>query len=114
VNLTRAGFALSHGDRPVAVERRRRLPLRDLLTDAERRTRGLMEVLNSQVLQRAAELRDLARGQQRKKGPTSIIALLHAIDRVVQEVSEMSKPLDELHAELEEIHEHANRERFNR
>jgi hypothetical protein len=88
--------------------------LRDLLTDAERRTRALMEAINSQVLQRAAELRDLARGQQRKKGPTSIIALLHAIDRVVQEVNEVAPPLGELHAELEEIHEHANRERFNR
>lgn len=98
----------------MAVEKRRRLPLRDLLTNAERRARSLMEILNTQMIQRAVELRDLARGQQRKKGPTSIIALLHAIDRVVNESTELCRPLDELRAELEEIHEIANRERFNR
>lgn len=93
---------------------RRRLPLRDLLTDAERRARAAIEVLNTQLLQRVADLRDLSRGQQRKKGPTSIIALLHAVDRVVAEANELTKPLEEQHAELEEIHETANRERFNR
>ncbi len=92
----------------------RRLPLRDLLTDAERRTRAAVEMITTQLLQHVADLRDLSRGQQRKKGPASIIALLHAIDRVVEDASDLSRPLDELHAELEEIHEHANRERFNR
>lgn len=93
---------------------RRRLPLRDLLSDAERRTRAAIELLNTQLLQRLADLSDLSRGQQRKKGPTSIIALLHAIDHVVDETNDLSKPLDELREELEEIHDHANRERFNR
>ena len=44
----------------------RRLPLRDLLTDAEKRNRDLIEHLHNTWLARAADLRDLSRPVRRR------------------------------------------------
>ena len=92
----------------------RRLPLRDLLTDAEKRTRDLAEQIHVTWLARAADLRDLSRPLRRRSHYPTVLALLHAIEKFVQTNQETEAVLDFLAQELEEIREHSRRERLNR
>jgi hypothetical protein len=99
----------------MAVERSvRRLPLRDLLTDAEKRTRDLLEQFHTGWLARAADLRDLSRPVRKKSNFPTLAALVHAIERLGQIDQETADKLDQLFQELDEIREHARRERLNR
>ena len=92
----------------------RRLPLRDLLTDAEKRTRDLIEHLQTAWVARAADLRDLSRPVRRRSHYPTLQALLNALHKLLEASDETERLLQHLRAELEEIHEHAKRERFNR
>lgn len=92
----------------------RRLPLRDLLTDAEKRTRDLIEQVNTAWLGRTLDLRDLSRPVRRKSHFPTVVTLLHAIDRLVNITQETEEMLEYLGQELGEIQEHAQRERLNR
>jgi hypothetical protein len=92
----------------------RRLPLRDLLTDAEKRTRDLQEQFVASWLARATDLRDLSRPLRRKSHYPTLATLKHAIDRLVEVNQESEVMVDYLYQELEEIREHARRERLNR
>jgi hypothetical protein len=99
----------------MAVERSvRRLPLRDLLTDAEKRTRDLMEQFYTGLLARVADLRELSRPLRKKSHFPTLAALVHSIDRLVQTHQETVDRLEILFQELDEIREHARRERLNR
>ncbi len=93
---------------------RRRLPLRELLTDAEKRTRDLANHFHITWLARAADLRDLSRPLRRRSHYPTATALLHAVENLVQMNKETEALLTYLEQELEEIREHARRERFNR
>lgn len=92
----------------------RRLPLRDLMTDAEKRTRDLVEHFNTTWLGRATDLRDLSRPVRRKSHYPTLQAILNAINKVKAASQEMEAMLDYLGQELDEVREHARRERFNR
>jgi hypothetical protein len=96
-------------DKPV-----RRLPLRDLLTSAEKRTRDLLDHLTITWLARAADLRDLSRPLRRKSHYPTLLALRHAIDKLAQVQQETETLVGYLLQELEEIREHGRRERLNR
>ena len=92
----------------------RRLPLRDLLTDAEKRTRDLVEHLQTTWLARASDLRDLSRPVRKRSHYPTLQALLNSLHKL-QEISvESERLIGVLEHELEEIYEHAKRERFNR
>jgi hypothetical protein len=92
----------------------RRLPLRELLTDTEKRTRDLVEQLNNHWLARAADLRDLSRPVRRRSHYPTLLALLNSLQKLLQIHGEIEGLADYLLRELDEIREHARRERFNR
>jgi hypothetical protein len=92
----------------------RRLPLRELLTDAEKRSRDLVEQLNSHWLARASDLRDLSRPLRRRSHYPTLLALLNALQKIVQIHEETEGQLEYILRELDEIRDHARRERFNR
>jgi hypothetical protein len=92
----------------------RRLPLRDLLTDAEKRTRDLYEHMDKAWLGRVTDLRDLSRPVRKRSHYPTFVALQNAIQKMVQMEEETQDLLAVLMSELEEISEHARRERLNR
>jgi C4-dicarboxylate-specific signal transduction histidine kinase len=92
----------------------RRLPLREMLTDAEKRTRDLANLVHITWLARAADLRDLSRPLRRRSHYPTVVALLHAVEKLVQASQEAEEMLEPLQQELEQIRDHARRERLNR
>jgi hypothetical protein len=92
----------------------RRLPLRDLMTDAEKRTRDLVEQFTATWLARVSDLRDLSRPVRRKSHYPTFQALLNSLNKVITSHDETEKLLTHLLAELEEIREHGRRERLAR
>ena len=92
----------------------RRLPLRDLLTDAEKRNRDLIEHLHNTWLARAADLRDLSRPVRRRSHYPTVMALLNAVHKLQQAGEETRTLAGHLRQELEEIREHGRRVRLER
>jgi hypothetical protein len=92
----------------------RRLPLRDLMTDAEKRSRSVSEHLNSTWVGTVNDLRDLSRPLRRKSHYPTLLALQNSLQKVVQLTAETAELLDYLERQLGEIREHARRERLNR
>jgi hypothetical protein len=98
----------------VAEKHFRRLPLRELLTDAEKRTRDLAEHLHTTWLAHVSDLRELSRPLRRRSNYPTLLALLNALRKVLQTSQETEGLLAHLRQELEEIRDHARRERLNR
>jgi hypothetical protein len=92
----------------------RRLPLRDLLIDAEKRNRDLIEHLHNTWLARAADLRDLSRPVRRRSHYPTLVALQNAIHKLVELTEETDSLIANLSHRLAEIHEHCRRERLSR
>jgi hypothetical protein len=92
----------------------RRLPLRDLITDAEKRCRDLAEQLHVTWLGRANDLHELSRPVRRRSHYPTLLALLNAYQKLDEVHQEATRMLDYLEQELDEIREHARRERLNR
>jgi hypothetical protein len=92
----------------------RRLTLRDLLTDAEKRIRDLQSQMHNTWVGRASDLRELSRPLRKKSHFPSLAALLHAIERLIETQEETEEMFEQLFVELEEIREHAKKERLNR
>ncbi len=92
----------------------RRLPLRDLLTDAEKRSRDLVEQMTTAWLARIGDLRDLSRPLRKRSHYPTFLALQNAIQKAVQIDEETEAMNSVLMNQLEEISEHARRERLNR
>jgi len=92
----------------------RRLPLRDLITDAEKRTRDLIEHFNTTWIPQVHELHDLSRLPRKKGHYPSLQSLKNVLDRMLQIDQETAVLIDHLSQELEEICEHARREHAGR
>jgi hypothetical protein len=92
----------------------RRLPLRDLLTDAEKRTRLLIEHFNTTWLGRLADLRDLSRPVRKRSHYPTFVALHHSLQQAIQVNDETRRMIEHLSLELQEILDHARREQLNR
>lgn len=88
----------------------RRLPLRDLITDAEKRTRDLIEHLQITWLNQSNDLRDLSRPTRKKSQFPTYKALNNSRERMIETETEIGSQIDFLRQELEEIIEHARRE----
>jgi len=102
------------GDSMALEKSFRRLPLRDLMTDAEKRTRDLVEYFNTTWLAQANELRDFSRPTRKKSHFPTLKSLKNSLDRLIQVDQDTAVLIDHLSQELEEIAEHARRERFSR
>ena len=92
----------------------RRLPLRDLLTDAEKRNRDLIEHLHNTWLARASDLRDLSRPVRRRSHYPTLVALQNAITKRLELTEETDGLIANLSQRLTEIQDHARRERLSR
>lgn len=92
----------------------RRLTLRELLTDAEKRSRDVVDNLNNVLIQKVADLRDLSRTVRKKSHYPTLMALHNSLDRVVELTNESEVLIAQLEQQLNEIRDHARRERFNR
>jgi cell division protein FtsB len=92
----------------------RRLPLRDLMTDAEKRTRDLIEHFTVTWLARLADLRDLSRPIRKRSHYPTLLALQNALQKTIQTNEETRRQIDFLSQELNEILEHARREKLAR
>ena len=92
----------------------RRLPLRDLMTDAEKRSRDVAEHINSTWLTRVTDLRAPSRPVRRKSHYPTLLAMQNALQRTVELTRETSELIEYLERQLTEIRDHARRERLNR
>jgi hypothetical protein len=92
----------------------RRLPLRDLIFNAEKRTRDLLDRFGTSWLSRISDLRDLSRPSRKRSAYPTMIALKHAIEHMTEVHAETAEMIENLMHELEEIRDHARRERMNR
>jgi hypothetical protein len=92
----------------------RRLPLRELLTDAEKRTRDLAEHVHVTWLARVSDMRELSRPVRRRSHFPTLLALLNALQKLEETHEETLRMMDYLSQELDEIREHARREKLSR
>ena len=92
----------------------RRLPLRDLLTDAEKRVRDLIEHFTVTWLTRMSDLNDLSRPIRKRSHYPTLQTLQNALHKVAQTNEETRQMIDALNQELNEILEHARREQLTR
>jgi hypothetical protein len=92
----------------------RRLPLRDLLTDAEKRVRDLHEHFNVTWLARVSDLRDLSRPVRKRSHYPTLLALQNALQKTIETNAETRQVIDYLVLELNEILDHARREQLSR
>ena len=92
----------------------RRLPLRDLITEAEKRARDAAEHIGSTWITRVADLRDLSRPVRRKSNYPTLLALQNSLQRFVQLSRETNDLMDLLEQQSNDIRDHAKRERLNR
>jgi hypothetical protein len=92
----------------------RRLPLRDLMIDAEKRVRDLVEHFNITWLACVADLRDLSRPIRKRSHYPTLYALQNALLKTIQTHKETCQLIDYLVQELNEILQHARREQMVR
>ncbi|MFO0877311.1 MAG: hypothetical protein U0840_08035 [Gemmataceae bacterium] len=92
----------------------RRLPLRDLVTDAEKRSRDLADHYGTTWINAAIDLRDLSRPLRRKSHYPTVMALHNAVLKLSRQTQESEELLQYLERQLSEIRDHARRERLNR
>ncbi len=99
----------------MAVERpTRRMTLRQQLTHAEKYSRDVLERFQGTMLASLSDLRDLSRPVRRRSHYPSMLSLLNSLKKLQQAGAEISQDIDYLQEQLEEIREHARRERMNR
>jgi hypothetical protein len=92
----------------------RRMTLRQLLTHSEKCTRDLIEHVQANLLPNVTDYRDLNRPVRRRSHYPTMVALLNAQHKVGQSSEEIQNMANYLLERLQEIREHARRERINR
>jgi hypothetical protein len=99
----------------MAIERpARRMTLRQLLTHAEKCSRDLIEHLQSTLLPQISDFRDLSRPVRRRSHYPTLLALQNALKKITANREEALAISTYLYEQLEEIRQHAKRERVNR
>jgi hypothetical protein len=96
-------------DRP-----QRRMTLRQLLTHSEKVARDLIEQMHTVVLPREQDFRDLSRPVRRRSHYPTLLALHNSMTKLHQSGTETQEVAEYLVELLQEIREHARRERINR
>jgi hypothetical protein len=92
----------------------RRMTLRQQLTHAEKCSRDLVERLGATNMPLVTDLRDLTRPVRRRSHYPSLVAVNNALQAMQQAHAETVQLVAHLDAQLQEIREHARRERINR
>jgi hypothetical protein len=92
----------------------RRLTLRQQLTHVEKGSRDLIEHLQATLLANIVDIRDLTRPIRRKSHYPTLLAIANSLKAVRQAGTEAIETATYLAEQLQEIREHARRERVNR
>jgi hypothetical protein len=92
----------------------RRMTLRQLLTHSEKCTRDLIEHFQATLLPHVTDFRDLNRPVRRRSHYPTLIALLNSMHKVERSSEETDVLANYLLERLQEIREHARKERINR
>ena len=92
----------------------RRMTLRQLLTSAEKCSRDLAEQLNTTLLTRVTDARDLSRPVRRRSHYPTLIALVNSLNKLQQADEEIEALVEYLLEQMEAIREAARKERFRR
>jgi hypothetical protein len=96
-------------DKPI-----RRMTLRQQLTHVEKCSRDLIEEFHGTILPYISDLRDLSRPVRRRSHYPTLVAFLNALKKLQQAEAKTVEVLNHLQEQLQEIREHARRERVNR
>jgi len=99
----------------MAIERpTRRMTLRQQLTHAEKCTRDLIESGHGTLMANISDLRDLSRPVRRRSHYPTMVALINALNKLQRSHAETIEAMEYLQEQMQEIREHARRERVNR
>ncbi len=90
------------------------MTLRQLLTHSEKSVRDLIDHTQSGVLATIIDFRDLTRPVRRKSHYPTLLATLNALNRLLLVHKELQTKTEYIHERLEEIREHARKERLGR
>jgi hypothetical protein len=92
----------------------RRMTLRQQLTHVEKGSRGLIEHLQGSMQQAIADVRDLTRPIRRKSHYPTLLAIANSLRALAEAGTQVTETGTYLSEQLQEIREHARRERINR
>jgi hypothetical protein len=92
----------------------RRQTLRQQLTHAEKCSRDLIEHFQGTLLPIITDLRDLSRPVRRRSHYPKMVAVMNALNKLQDCGNETVEGVEYLQGQLQEIREHARRERVNR
>ncbi|HEV8061447.1 MAG TPA: hypothetical protein VGP68_16330 [Gemmataceae bacterium] len=90
----------------------RRMTLRQQMTHVEKLSRDLIEHINSTLLANIADLRELSRPVRKKSNYPTMVAMSNSLNKVSQSSAETTEFIDYLQEQLQEIRDHAQRERL--
>ena len=90
------------------------MTLRQLLTHSEKCTRDLIEHAQATLLPRVTDFRDLNRPVRRRSHYPTLVAMVNSMHKVEQSCQETQTQANYLLERLQEIREHARKERINR
>jgi len=91
-----------------------RMTLRELLTNAEKCSRDLADQLQTTLLSRAADCRDLSRPVRRRSHYPTLDAVVNSLTKLNQAEKEIEALVDFLLEQMQAIRESARKERFHR
>ncbi len=92
----------------------RRMTLRQLLTHSEKSVRDLIEHTNTSLMAQITDFRDLSRPVRRRIHYPTLVAVRNALNKLEQLNKDCQTMADYLHERLQEVREHARRERITR
>jgi hypothetical protein len=92
----------------------RRMTLRERLTHSEKCARDLIEHIQSNLLPRHGDFRDLSRPVRRRSHYPTLLALLNALKKLQEGADEAGQLADYLHENLLDIRAHAVKEKGSR
>ena len=92
----------------------RRLPLRQLLASSDRTARETADLVQTHLLPRLSDFRDLTRPVRRKSHYPAMTALQNGLRRMLEAHVKLQSAIDILHDHLDAIRDHAQREKLNR
>jgi hypothetical protein len=92
----------------------RRMTLRQQLTHSEKCARDMVEYFQATMLARLVDFRDLSRPVRRRSHYPTLIAVWNALNKLKESGAEIAAMTEHLHVQMQEIRDHAKRERINR
>jgi hypothetical protein len=90
------------------------MTLRQLLTHAEKIARDLVEHFQANMLPNISDFRDLSRPVRRRSLYPTLMAVANALKKLSKAGTEAQEMAEYLNEQLQDIREHAQRERVNR